>query len=93
MDVVLDGIFTQEAYFFGVDDGPSMFLFIYIDIFTSREIDTFFSLGINPIVPSFQNWKYPHDRIPDSCPHHAECPYIFAHLETGSIAEGGYSMG
>ncbi|KAH8679114.1 hypothetical protein BGZ60DRAFT_482824 [Tricladium varicosporioides] len=46
VDLPLDGILTEDTYYFFVGDSPNQY----------------------PVVASFQDWEFPHNRIPDSWP-------------------------
>jgi len=66
-EVPLDSILTRDVYYFFIGDGSRMYLSIpYLPNHNAFPANSLLFLGQYPIVPSFTDWKFPHDCIPET---------------------------
>jgi hypothetical protein len=63
VQVLLDGVLTDAQYYFIVDGSGK-----YSPLSFPFEQSLLNLVDLYPIVPSFQDWQFPHDRIPDFWP-------------------------
>ena len=62
----LDDILIDEVYYFLIDGGPGVYSVLFYPPYPL--VDACFCLDLYSIVPSFRDWEFPHDHIPDFWP-------------------------
>lgn len=65
--IPIDGLLTEKLYYFVIPNLTGMYIILdsYIIIITNN---SFSILEPYPVVPSFRDWEFPHDKLPDSWP-------------------------
>lgn len=84
VSVPLDGILIGAEYYFIIDG-----LGMYCLSVSAASVNRFPQLDQYPVVPSFQDWEFPHNRIPEFWP---EAPHSFPPTSRCAITNVSFAI-